>query len=223
GEKGDGDALRARSEAFKYKIMHWFSLASAIALHALENPSGEAEDIADHPQFLYREPRLHVEESSKEGEVCDGAEDECYFEIIGELTDHEKATLQSADDILLVCQWITEGIATAAADPHLLNIPPPILSRVFQEISTGMLGFNQSWKIAMVPFPFPFAQMMSLLILGVVFLMPMEITHSLDRWAPAMLFATLCVVGFTGLNRICVELEEPFGDDPNDIPIQKLQ
>ncbi|KAF4671518.1 hypothetical protein FOL47_001501 [Perkinsus chesapeaki] len=223
--------LQQRSEKFRYKIIHWFSLATALAMRALENPSGEPEDISTYIGVRYRsvgdEENEAIEMNDGNGSVkaciLDYSESCSYLEVIGELTEHENATLQSADDILLVCQWITEGIMTAASEGDLLAIPPPILSRVFQETSTGMLGFNQAWKIAMVPFPFPFAQMMSLLILGIVFLMPMEISHSLDRWAPAMIFATLCVVGFTGLDRICVELEEPFGDDANDIPIQDIQ
>ena len=45
-------------------------------------------------------------------------------------------------------------------EPTKLMTPPPVLSRVYQELSNGMLGFNQSLKLADVPFPFIFAQIL---------------------------------------------------------------
>ena len=38
-------------------------------------------------------------------------------------------------------------------------MPPPILSRVYQELSNAMLGFNSAMKVATTPFPFPYAQL----------------------------------------------------------------
>ena len=38
-------------------------------------------------------------------------------------------------------------------------VPPPILSRVYQELSNAMLGFNSAMKVATTPFPFPYAQL----------------------------------------------------------------
>ena len=38
---------------------------------------------------------------------------------------------------------------------------PPILTRTYQTLGWGMLAFNRAMKIAMVPFPFPFAQVLT--------------------------------------------------------------
>ena len=41
--------------------------------------------------------------------------------------------------------------------------PPPIVSRIFQELSNGLLGFENAYKVARTPFPFPYAQIVQVL------------------------------------------------------------
>ena len=48
----------------------------------------------------------------------------------------------------LVLQWITEGI-TLAQQEELLSIAPPILSRCYQELSNGALGYNNAYKVVL--------------------------------------------------------------------------
>ena len=37
--------------------------------------------------------------------------------------------------------------------PRQVSVPSPIFSRIYQELSNGMLGYSQAARIAMVPFP----------------------------------------------------------------------
>ena len=46
-----------------------------------------------------------------------------------------------------------------------MAVPPPIQSRMYQEMSNGMLGFNNAMKIHDTPFPFPWLQIVSSLLL----------------------------------------------------------
>ena len=104
--------------------------------------------------------------------------------------------------------------------------PPPVLSRVYQELSNGMLGFNQSLKLADVPFPFIFAQILEAML--VVFLIgaPVMIVvitgMRLDHWITPFA-SSMVVMGFWSLNEMAKELENPFGDDTNDVPIANGQ
>eukprot|EP00971_Amphidinium_carterae_P022269 439154-Amphidinium_carterae.1 len=78
-------------------------------------------------------------------------------------------------------------MASASTD---LDIAPPIQSRMYQEVSNGMLGFNNSLKIADVPFPFPYAQLLDLSLIVFTFFIPMYVaifTQSLYA-APALAF-----------------------------------
>merc|ERR1719389_963682 len=77
----------------------------------------------------------------------------------------------ASDKVNCVCLWIVQGIICEIRAGRL-DAPAPIVTRVFQELSTGMLGFNQAHKVAMVPFPFPFAQMVSLLLLVLYCMLP---------------------------------------------------
>jgi hypothetical protein len=100
-----------------------------------------------------------------------------------------------------------------------LTIPGPILSRFYQEMSNGMLGFNQAFKITFVPFPFPFAQILGILLCLFVFICPLMVAQmTRGRIIPPVL-SFAAILGYWGLNQIAVELENPFGDDPNDLPL----
>ncbi|CAK0877820.1 unnamed protein product, partial [Prorocentrum cordatum] len=64
---------------------------------------------------------------------------------------------QSEAKVELIFQWIqqliVENISTG-----VMSIPPPILTRSFQEMASGMVHFHNALKISTVPFPFPYAQ-----------------------------------------------------------------
>ena len=59
--------------------------------------------------------------------------------------------------------WIVWDLADAMRH---LDVAAPIQSRMYQELSNGMLGFSNCLKIADVPFPLPYAQLLGLLLIG---------------------------------------------------------
>lgn len=124
----------------------------------------------------------------------------------------------ASDKVNVICLWIIQGIIEEVRY-GTLDIPAPIATRVFQELSTGMLGFNQAHKVAMVPFPFPFAQMVSLLLMMLYLCLPFYVDNFTQNvWlTPVICFVVpFC---YCGLNNIAIELEEPFGTDANDVDI----
>ena len=86
--------------------------------------------------------------------------------------------------------WIIWDLASVMKD---LDTAPPIQSRMYQahltcqkvhlltlgvgqqELSNGMLGFNNCLKIADVPFPLPFAQLLLLLLVAFSLLIPLRL------------------------------------------------
>mmetsp|Transcript_96348 Transcript_96348/g.185049 ORF Transcript_96348/g.185049 Transcript_96348/m.185049 type:complete len:459 (-) Transcript_96348:62-1438(-) len=115
--------------------------------------------------------------------------------------------------------WIIQAVVLAIRK-KLLDVPPPIISRVFQELSNGMLGFNQAHKVAMVPFPFPFAQMVSLLLVILYFFLPFYIDVFTQHPVITPAVSFLLPMVYCALNSIAIELEAPFGTDMNDIDIE---
>merc|ERR1719261_1521935 len=84
------------------------------------------------------------------------------YSVLNNITPKERVELMGcSDQPLQVLEWINELISHL--QPKLMT-PPPVLSRVYQELSNGMLGFNQSLKLADVPFPFIFAQILEAML-----------------------------------------------------------
>lgn len=106
---------------------------------------------------------------------------------------------------------------------NILPVAPPILTRIFQQLGNGMVDFSNAEKITDIPFPFPYAQMVIMLLLLATFVTPWVCGLIIEStvWATSLTF--FGIFGFWCLNYIASEIEMPFGDDANDLPISELQ
>lgn len=123
---------------------------------------------------------------------------------------------QSSDRVNVVMYWVIHDLAKAQKD---LDISPPIQSRMYQELSNGMLGFNNCLKIADVPFPFPYAQLLSVLIVMFSAFVPVYIVVFTKSMTAGPILTFLITIGLWGLNEVAKELENPFGLDVNHISL----
>lgn len=103
------------------------------------------------------------------------------------------------------------------------NVGPPILSRLYQFTSDGMVGYNQARKVAYIPFPFPHAQITSLFVTVVVFFMPILMISFVSNETFAFVMNLLTVMCFSGLHEVARELENPFVNVPNEFPVNNYQ
>lgn len=118
-------------------------------------------------------------------------------------------------------RWIT-CLIVAEINNGLLNVPPPILTRVFQQMETGIVNFNQIIQIMTIPFPFPFAQVTVVLNMVYALFTPLVMCTWSQHAVSAAIFTFICVVGLKSIDLITTELENPFGDDPNDLPVHEF-
>lgn len=118
---------------------------------------------------------------------------------------------------------MTRQIITRAHEDGILKIPPPILSRVYQTLSRGFVNLLNAKKIADTRFPFPYAQLITMLLFLHCLLTPLFISCLIPSrvWAPLIAFVP--IYSFFSLNFIGVELENPFGSDDNDLPLDHFQ
>lgn len=123
---------------------------------------------------------------------------------------------QSNDTISSVMYWIIWDLADAMKD---IDIAPPIQSRMYQELSNGMLGFNNCLKIADVPFPLPFAQLLGLLLVAFSLLIPVYVIVFTRSPIAGPILSFLLFESIWCLNEVAKELENPFGQDSNDITL----
>ncbi|CAK9011148.1 unnamed protein product [Durusdinium trenchii] len=132
---------------------------------------------------------------------------------------HLKNSPDRAETVLL---WI-ERLIIEANNRNLFEVPPPILSRAFQELSRGMVGVTNVRKIRMVPFPFPYSQYLSLMLIAHWIMTPVVACHLVVRpwWAGIIVFVVS--TSFWTLFYIAQEIDQPFGEDANDLPVREMQ
>ncbi len=75
-------------------------------------------------------------------------------------------------------------------------------------------------KIHKTPLPFVYASLLKVSITMFVFTLPLVLVHTASLAAPAM--AALVALLFFGIEEAAVEIEDPFGLDPNDLPLEQI-
>lgn len=147
------------------------------------------------------------------------------FEILGD-EGFDKQSLvflhQCADRMEVVLQWI-QRLIVHEHDRGTLAIAPPILSRVFQELSNGISDVNTACVITEYPFPFPYAQMLSVMLLMHLFFNPVVCALVISNPLISAGITYSTVLGLWTMNYIAAEIEMPFGDDANDLPMHLMQ
>jgi len=137
-------------------------------------------------------------------------------EILDGQNENSDNTKSAPDRMILVSVWINEDINALVPN---CGTPPPIMSRCYQELSNGMLGFNQTLKLADIPFPFPFSQLLELLLIIFTMILPFYTGIFTKGTIITPILAFFITIGFWGLSEISRELEDPFSDGPNQLPI----
>jgi predicted membrane chloride channel (bestrophin family) len=99
------------------------------------------------------------------------------------------------------------------------DVPSPILSRLYEELSNGMLGFHNAIMIKVTPFPFPFVQLISLALFLYMLTMPLCVDFYVDHIAWASIILIVAEFGIFGLSEVAIDIEQPFGDDDTDLPL----
>lgn len=149
------------------------------------------------------------------------------FEIIGVLGLDDN-TINFIHDtgedtkIYVTIQWIQQLIL-ANLNTGILPVPAPIISRVFQDLSTGIVTLNNARKISDTPFPFPYVQIMSLMLLMHMAITPFVVVTWCTEWYWSAILTFVPVFAFWSINYIAAEIEQPFGGDCNDINVADLQ
>lgn len=147
-----------------------------------------------------------------------------YFQVLNAGIDEQSLQFlgSKAEKREILLQWIQQLVVDSNRS-GVIDIAPPILSRVFHELSIGNVHFNTAKTFSDVPFPFPFAQMVWVMICFFSsFPAPFISAHYLPVGS-GFIVTFLCVSTFWCIHYIAVELERPFGDDPNDLPLMDIQ
>jgi len=131
--------------------------------------------------------------------------------------------MMNAPDQCEVClQWI-QRVIIEADEQKILKVAPPILSRVYNQLGNGIVNLNNARKITDFPIPFPLAQMITFMLLFHWVITAFICAASVEQSFWAGILSFIVTFSFWSINYIAVELEMPFGDDKNDLPLHEMQ
>jgi predicted membrane chloride channel (bestrophin family) len=122
----------------------------------------------------------------------------------------------------IIKQWI-QRLVVEQNQKGVLKVEPPLLAQFFSDFNRGATCASQARNLTDVPFPFPYSQVISLMLMIHSLFTPLVagLTMYSNVWGAAFTF--ISVLGYWATNYIACEIECPFGDDANDLPLESIQ
>jgi predicted membrane chloride channel (bestrophin family) len=147
--------------------------------------------------------------------------------IVGGVSEGEIQFLQMARGPYAKTQlafgWLSEFIIREHLAGSTGNVGPPIISRIIQFLGDGMIYYNHARKIMFIPFPFPHAQLSVVYVLVVIPAVALLMDQYADELWLGSLLTFFTVTALAGIHEVARELENPFRNIPNELPLVTLQ
>ena len=113
--------------------------------------------------------------------------------------------------------WIIEDLAAALVQKTVV-VPAPLWSTISVEISVGRDAYQKAYLIDTVKFPYMFSHFCNFLVFEFVVLCPFAIAYFTRNPLLGTISCIMLTTGYFGLFHTALDLEEPFGQDKNDLP-----
>jgi len=203
----------------------WFDSASCLATFTVGTKNDKAEAVSEFRHTLLRLMSLcHgsaldelKDEETEQYEVLDiKGLDESTLKILMECKAHRFNRVE-------VLLHMIQVLVINAQKEGTINVPPPILSRIYQTLSRGFVNLLNAKKIKDTKFPFPYAQVIAVLLLLLSVITPVALSTMIPHVTLCAVSTFVPVFGLLCLNYAAEELEMPFGEDPNDLPLSHFQ
>mmetsp|Transcript_85895 Transcript_85895/g.237943 ORF Transcript_85895/g.237943 Transcript_85895/m.237943 type:complete len:475 (+) Transcript_85895:66-1490(+) len=158
------------------------------------------------------------------------------LEILGKVKPEELLLLEASTRrvqgptlarVAMVQSWIMRRlVARQKYEPRgdMGRTSSPILSRLYQVICDGHLGFSHAAKVSDNPFPFPYHNLIRMLLWMYVLSAPFVINSKVFHVAARLTLSFTAVWAYFALCEVGDNLEDPFRpSDPNELPLQAIQ
>ena len=134
------------------------------------------------------------------------------------LSESERAALEPIGArSSVVATWLSQRLARHALAGKLSE---QRLQQMDQNITTLIDQVGGAERIMKTPVPFAYAQHIKTFLLLFCLTVPFAMSSTLHWLTPAG--AALLAFGLFGIDEIGIEIEEPFGYDPNDLPLDLI-
>jgi len=121
-----------------------------------------------------------------------------------------------------IMQWIHRLLADSAAS-GIISAPPPVFSRVFQQLGQGNVIMTDARKLQEVPFPFPFEQCLAVMMLFATVAGSFQSGLYASRVSFAFLAPFIALLSYWSVYYTGTELAMPFRDSANGLDISEHQ
>jgi len=245
-DAASGPAGMSHSEFFT-QVCHLFSLLHALALQHfrgdknLENLQEICTDGAQPRISLVGRGDGHLSQKWRPGfSFSERSLDEKFramkLNVIGSLSkDEEQALLADSRGrpllgearVTMVCGWVTRRmIARQKHEPmgDMCKTAAPVLARIYQVLSDGMLAFSQASMTATIPFPFPYHNLTQTFLWIYAFTVPFVVNAKIEHPVLRVVINFFAVWAYFALAAVGDNLEDPYLPyDPNDLPLTVMQ
>lgn len=114
----------------------------------------------------------------------------------------------------------------AAITLHKKYLKEPLIIhkelKLHQYASDFTSYYHELAKFSATPYPFPTAQMTRIFLFVWMFSLPFALIHDVTEVYSIAIIIFFITYGFFGLEFVSIELDDPFGEDPNDLEMKKL-
>lgn len=104
-----------------------------------------------------------------------------------------------------------------------LQTEAPILTTMWTNINIGVRAFEHCCYLSDTPFPFPWAQLIIIVLVVWQAVVPLMSAVSYNNKPLGVIIAVAATWILWALNEIAREIEDPFVTEPNDLPLARLQ
>eukprot|EP00656_Telonema_subtile_P027900 TRINITY_DN3009_c0_g1_i1.p1 TRINITY_DN3009_c0_g1~~TRINITY_DN3009_c0_g1_i1.p1 ORF type:complete len:336 (-),score=100.17 TRINITY_DN3009_c0_g1_i1:134-1141(-) len=122
---------------------------------------------------------------------------------------------------LLVMSWIGKFVHQAYIDKHIKDQTGQILMSFDSNVSallTGWMGMN---KVCYQPVPFPYVHTLHWFIMIWLLTLPLVLVQTSGYWV--IMILPLVSAALMAIEEVSEEIEDPFGDDLNDLPTENFE
>ena len=117
----------------------------------------------------------------------------------------------------VIAKWISDRLHAEAAAGRLSEARLQLFDANLTALNDALGGAE---RILRTPIPFAYAQHIKIFVVLFCFSAPFVVVDVMG-WATPAACALLALALF-GIDEIGVEIEDPFGDDPNDLPLDAI-
>lgn len=198
----------------------WFNCVSSLLAFCSDDPAMRT-DVELFQNVLVRLASLLHGMALQH--VCEVAEDSLEVLDTDGLNEESLIYLETVHDRCeVLVQWLQRLIVTARRS-KLIDVADPILTRSLQEMSRGVVNLNNVRRIKDIPFPYPYHQVILILLMLHWLATPILASLYIHSAVLSTVFVFIGQAGFWSLIYTASQLDQPFGEDANDLPMAGLQ